>query len=142
MTGFGLRPSLMGIFTVRVRLYSLRRPDRIREVEATVDTGALFPVLPRDILRDLDAKPDEMRTFQLANGERIQRGVAQIGLEYEGHRVATPVVLGEPGDAVLLGSVALESLGYEADPVHRTLRPTTLYLMRLGPAASRRGAPT
>ena len=142
MTASGVRPSSMGIFAVRIHLYSLRRPDRVREIEATVDTGALFPVLPRAILRQLDAKRGETRTFQLANGKHLRRDIAQIGIEFEGHRAATSVVVGEPGDAVLLGSVALESLGYEVDPVHKTLRPTTLYLMALRPRGTPRASST
>ncbi len=130
----------MGIFTVRVHVYSLRDSRKRRELEATVDTGALFPVIPRSLLEELDADPIETRTFVLANGEPIRRHVAQVGVEYEGHRAATPVILGEPGDATLLGALALEGLGYEADPVHKTLRPTTLYLLGLGIATRPRSS--
>ncbi len=134
MAARSVHPSSMAIFSVRVRVYSLQDDQKVREIEATVDTGALFPVLPREILRHLDAEPIETRTFVLANGEHIRRGVAQIGVEYEGHRTPTSVIVGEPDDAVLLGALALEGLGYEADPVHQTLRPTTLYLLALAPA--------
>ncbi len=141
MTPQTITPGSMGIFSVRIRLFSLQNPEKHRLVEATVDTGALLPVIPREILRELDAEPDETRVFHLANGQRIRRSVAQIGIEYEGHRAATSVVMGEPGDASLLGSVALETLGYEADPVHKILRPTTMYMMGLAPKP-RRGTST
>ena len=37
-----------------------------------------------------------------------------------------PVIFGEPGDAVLLGVVALEILGLVFDPLRRELRPAVL----------------
>jgi predicted aspartyl protease len=132
MPGTAITLSPMGVFTVRIRVYSLRDEGRVREVEAIVDTGALFPVFPREFLADLGAERIETRRFVLANGEEIRRDVAQLGLEYEGHRAPTLVILGEPGDASVLGALALEGLGYEADAVHKRLRPTTLYLLGLG----------
>ncbi len=36
---------------------------------------------------------------------------------------AAPVIFGEPGDATLLGTVTLESLGLILDPIRRELRP-------------------
>ena len=59
-----------------------------------------------------------------------------MGLEYEGRRCATLVVLGEPGDASLLGALALETLGYEVDPASMTLRAATQYLMRAAAPAA------
>jgi predicted aspartyl protease len=128
----------MGVFSVRVRAFSLQDPRRSQEVELTVDTGATYPVLPRSLAEGLDAQLLERRTFVLANGDRIERDVGYLGMEFEGRRGATLVVLGEPGDASLLGALALEALGYEVDPVSRTLRPATQYLMRTARAAALR----
>jgi predicted aspartyl protease len=129
----------MGVFSVRIRVFSLKDARKSREIVLTVDTGATYPVLPRRLAEELDARPEERRTFTLANGERIERDIGYVGMEYGGRRCPTLVVLGEPGDASLLGAIALEALGYEADPTSKTLRPTTQYLMGLsdspGPAA-------
>ena len=38
----------------------------------------------------------------------------------------SPVIFGEPGDATLLGVVALEVLGLVFDPLRRELRPAVL----------------
>jgi hypothetical protein len=38
-------------------------------------------------------------------------------------RGVAPVIFGEPGDAVLLGAVTLESLGFVLDAVRRHLLP-------------------
>ncbi len=125
----------MGIFSVRVRVFSLQDDKRSREVELTVDTGATYPVLPRGLAEGVGVRLVERRTFVLANGERIERDVGYVGMEYEGRRCATLVVLGEPGDASLVGALALEALGYEVDPASRTLRPATQYLMPAAGAA-------
>jgi len=42
---------------------------------------------------------------------------------YAGVRAPSPVILGEPGDAALLGTVTLESLGLVLNPFDRTLHP-------------------
>ncbi len=119
----------MGVFKVRVRFYSLRDPGRERELEVTVDTGATLSVIPRRIAEELGVQPEDRRWFLLANGDRISREIGSAGVRYEERRVPTLVVLGTPQDTPLLGAVALESLGYEADPVNRTLRPSTHLLM-------------
>lgn len=130
----------MGVFQVRVRFYSLRDPTKEREIEVTVDTGATLSILPRKIAEELDVLPEGRRWFYLADGSRVSREVGSAGVEYEERRLPTTVVLGAPHDPPLLGAVALESLGYEADPVHRTLRPATRLPMlaaRLDSAAPR-----
>jgi len=47
---------------------------------------------------------------------------------YEGHKAVSPVILGEEGDAAILGVVTLESMGLEVDPVRKQIRPARLLL--------------
>ena len=51
------------------------------------------------------------------------------GLSYDGRSAPSLVVLGEADDVPLLGAFALEGLGFEVDPVAKTLRPATLFLL-------------
>ncbi|HYS72421.1 MAG TPA: hypothetical protein VEO96_00345 [Thermoplasmata archaeon] len=51
------------------------------------------------------------------------------GLAYDGRKTQTRIVFGEAVDVPLLGAFALEGLGAEVDPVARTLRPATQYLL-------------
>lgn len=95
----------------------------------TVDSGAMYPVVPRRVLDDLRIRPTSRLTFTLANGTWIEREVAQAGFSYDGQSATGPVVVGEADDMALLGAHALEGLGLEIDPVAGTLRPTTLYLL-------------
>ena len=133
---------VMGLFAVNVEVFSIRDVRKSRVLEFIVDTGATLSVVPADIAKELGAEPEEKAMFELANGERVARDIGHLGFSYEGRRRLLPVVIGEANDIPLLGAIALESLGYEADPVHKTLRPTTMYMMsvRTGSAAKAIGA--
>ena len=128
----------MGLFSVPVEVFSIRDVRKSRVLEFTVDTGATLSVLPKDIAEALDVEPEESRTFLLANGSRVMRDIGHAGLVYEGRRRLLTVDIGKRGDIPVLGATALVSLGYAVDPVHRTLRPTTMYMMGLQPASVRR----
>ncbi len=119
----------MGLFRVRVRIFSLRDEHRAREVEMVVDTGSTYSVIPRSVADDLDIRPTHERTFTLADGRRMSRRLGRAGFAYDGVEAASVVVVGEPDDVPLLGATALEELGMEVDPIAKTLRPTTQYLL-------------
>jgi predicted aspartyl protease len=69
------------------------------------------------------------RTFTLPDGRRKARPIGWAGFAYGGVEALSIVVIGELGDAPLLGATTLESLGMEVDPVAKTLRPKTHYLL-------------
>jgi hypothetical protein len=60
--------------------------------------------------------------FVLADGTVIRRDVGHCLFDYEGIVAPSPVVLGEVGDAALLGTITLENLGLALNPFERTLR--------------------
>jgi clan AA aspartic protease len=119
----------MGIFRVRLTVFSLQDESRIRELDVVVDSGATYPVIPRSLAEDLGIKPVEERIFTLADGSQISRSMAWAGLAFDGRKSAGVVVLGEEGDLPLLGAYGLEGLGLRIDPVGKALRPTTQYLL-------------
>lgn len=119
----------MGVFRVRVRIFSLRDEARSRETEMVVDTGSTYAVIPRRIAEDLDIRATHERTFTLADGRRATRGLGRAGFAYDGLEAASVVVIGEADDVPLLGATALEELGLEVDPVAKALRPATQYLL-------------
>jgi hypothetical protein len=45
-----------------------------------------------------------------------------------GQQGASPVIFGEKGDSMLLGTVSLEALGFILDPIRRELRPLPMVL--------------
>ena len=95
---------------------------------ATVDSGAVYSVVPGTILRRLGIKPHSSRTFTLADGTRIKRRIGDAVFLIDGERGASPVIFGEKGDSVLLGTVSLESIGLLLDPIKRVLRPLPMVL--------------
>ncbi len=119
----------MGLFQVRVEVFSLENVANAATLEFIADTGATLSVIPRDVADRLGVRPEEKQIFWLADGSHVARDVGHVGFAYEGRRRILPVVIGERGDVPLLGAVTLESLGYEVDPVHKTLRPTQPFLL-------------
>jgi aspartyl protease family protein len=116
----------MGLTDVRVGVSSIAFPERVRELEFLVDSGAIYSVVPRPILTELGIVPDDVEYFKLADLTRIQREVGQAGFNFNGRMRVSPVMFGEEGDATLLGVMTLEALGLVLDPVRREIRPMVL----------------
>src|SRR5262245_39548610 len=102
-----------------------RRPVRVRFL---VDTGAIYTVLPENIWRGLGLKGDRVAEFTLVDGTAILRDVSECRIQVEGRTATSPVVLGGPADAPLLGAVTLETLGLMVNPLTRELLPMRLLL--------------
>ena len=119
----------MGLFRVRVLVFSLQDPEKTKELEVVVDTGATYPVVPRPLAEELGLRVVETRTFTLANGVEVARRLAWAGLTFDRRSSPSLVVLGEEGDVPILGAFALEGLGLEVDPVAKMLRPAHQFLL-------------
>ena len=102
-----------------------RRPAPVRFL---VDTGAVYTVLPESVWRGLGLKGDRVAEFTLADGTTIRRDVSECRIQVEGRSATSPVVLGGPTDAPLLGAVTLETLGLMVNPLTRELLPMRLLL--------------
>jgi len=101
---------------------------RVAEVHCTVDSGAVYSLVPGAVLRKLGIKPHSTREFVLADGQVIRRKLATATFEYQGRRGDSLAIVGEPGDNALLGATTLEGFGLVLDPFRRELRPMTLPL--------------
>ena len=112
----------MGVFSRPVRLSSMDG-ERSLEIEALVDTGASFTMVPADLLDQLGVSPAEKVTLELADGRLVEydmgRAIASIG----GRTEATLVVFGEEDTDPLLGAYTLEGLRLAVDPLHGRLVP-------------------
>ena len=104
-----------------------RRPVPVRFL---VDTGAVFTVLPETIWRAIGLKAERVAEFTLADGTAIRRDVSECRIQVEGRAATSPVVLGGPSDAPLLGAVTLETLGLMVNPLTREILPMRLMLSR------------
>jgi len=104
--------------------------ERYERVEALVDTGASYTVLPASLLRRFGVEPLERWPFRLADGRQVEYEVGQTQVRIDGRSRFTIVVFGEEGVEPLLGAVTLEELGLAVDPVARQLIPVPGLLMQ------------
>ena len=120
----------MGTFSVQV---SVGNPDSVaREtVDALVDTGATFSVMPASLLGRLGIEPTRTRRLRLANGqvEERQTGMAFFGVD--GVDCEAMVVFG-PDNLHVLGATTLETLLLIVDPINKQLIPEVGLLLRGG----------
>jgi predicted aspartyl protease len=122
---------LMGMVHVAVEVSASGEAGR--EVECLVDSGAVYSVLPPEVWSPLGLAPLRRVRFSLGDGSIIERNVGNAFFRYRGVLAPSPVVLGEPGDSALLGTVTLGAMGLVLDPFARELRPAHL---RLGALAA------
>jgi len=118
----------MGFLKVKVGVYNPAKPDEIVEVDALVDTGAIYSVIRRDLLERLNVKPLERRRFRSFGGY-VERDVGEVGMMLLGRRRVVPVIFGEKDDMMIIGVTALEIFGLEVDFVRGVLREAELLLL-------------
>jgi clan AA aspartic protease len=87
-----------------------------------VDTGAIDCMLPGKSLREIGIVPVSQRTFELADGSKVELDVAVGQVEFMGDIVGATVVFGPDDCEPILGVTALESTGVIVDPKTKQLR--------------------
>jgi aspartyl protease family protein len=121
----------MGLTYVNVTIASPTNLKRQRRRKLLADSGALYTIVPKEILKAIGVKPYGAETFTLADGSTIRREVGNAFLQIDGRQAPSPIIFGEKGDGSLLGVIALESLGFTINPRTGRLVPTPLFLMSL-----------
>lgn len=101
---------------------------RERAVRFLVDSGATYSLLPHEVWTELGLEQTRTITAILADGTSVERGVSECLFKLDLGFAHSPVILGEPGDAALLGTVTLENLGLVLNPFARTLHPMRMLL--------------
>lgn len=123
----------MGLTVLRVDVANPASPEKAETIEFLVDSGAIYSVVPRKILKKLKIKPLGEQEFRLANGERIVRKKGVAVFRYGDRVGGADVIFGEEGDSSLLGAFTLEALGLTLDPLKRELKPLPMILALLPP---------
>jgi clan AA aspartic protease len=118
--------SLVTYITVKVA--NLTIPKKHLTIKFLIDSGAVYSLVPSDILKSLGIKPHSERRLVLANGDEVVRKSGTAVFEYRGHRGDSLVIFGESGDKALLGATTLESFGFILDPFRRELKPLPMML--------------
>jgi predicted aspartyl protease len=112
----------METFRVDVEIENPAHPGPRRLVRsALVDSGAELSWFPQDVLQSLGIEPVKVWHFRQADGTVLSRWTGGVVLHLAGLRTLDEVVLGKPGDLVLLGSRSLEGLNLRIDPVSKRL---------------------
>ena len=112
----------MGVFNWPVRLDSTDA-ERSLQLDALVDTGSFYTIVPASLLRRLETVPTEKVGLELADGRRVAWDVGEARATVDGRSVTTLVVFGEDGVEPVLGAYTLEGLRLSVDPVEETLVP-------------------
>ena len=106
---------------------------RYEPVQALVDSGATYNIMPVPLLRRLGVRPTESGSFILADGRRIQRDMGQTWVRLEGREYIAPVVFGGADTQPILGAVTLNIFGRGIDPAAERLIPVDGYMLPIDP---------
>ena len=109
----------MGQFRVPIEIANPAN-GQFTPIEALVDTGAYFTILPASLLESLGMSPSREMAFRLADGSSKRWGVAPALFRVGGIEAYSNVVFGVE-DTFLLGAVTLEELALIADTTHKRL---------------------
>ena len=118
----------MGAFSVPATLIHPEYRDRAVRLDLLVDTGALYTLLPAEIVARPELRAVEDWHAQLASGERVVYPLGEVRVKLGTRERTTMFVAGPTGCPALLGALALEAFGMAADPVHQRLFPVVGHL--------------
>ena len=80
---------------MRLRVGNVARPEVTEELDFLVDSGAIYSVVPTEILSRLGVQPLAEQEFRLANGTRIVRKKGVAFFRYEDRVGGADVIFGE-----------------------------------------------
>ena len=118
----------MGLTVLEIEVGNPANPEQTEPIEFLIDSGAIYSVVPSEVLDRLGIRPLVEQEFRLANGTKITRKKGGAFFKYGDRVGVADVIFGEEGDSVLLGAFTLEALGLVLDPLRRELRPLPMIL--------------
>ena len=114
----------MGVFNCSITLENMDG-ERSLEIEAMVDTGASYTIVPARLLKELGVSPIDKVVLVMADGRPIECDIGEALATVNGRRIPTLVVFGDDNARALLGAYTLEGLRLAVDPAQRRLVPAT-----------------
>ena len=127
----------MGTFHEPIEIWNPARPGKKLQLDALVDTGAAYSLVPGKLLRGLGAKATRTLRFKTADGRVVRGGVGEVMARVKGKATHTWVIFGGNDAEPLLGAYTLEGLALGVDSLHRNLVPVAPYLVGFTPAPRR-----
>jgi carbon-monoxide dehydrogenase small subunit len=119
----------MGTFKVEIEIGD-PQGERWESIEALVDTGSSYTVLPRPLLERLDITRVRDVDFRLTDERVLRQPIGRTWIRVDGRQEITIVVFGQEDTSPILGTYALEGLQLAADPVGQRLIPVEGLMMR------------
>ena len=115
----------MGMLKKKVRVANSKKPELFFDEEFWVDTGALYSLVPEDLLQRIGVEPSATRRIVLADGTEQTRLLGFCDFQIEGLEgtIPCPVIFAPKGSLFLLGATALENFGVAVDPIQKQLKP-------------------
>jgi clan AA aspartic protease len=94
------------------------------ELDALIDTGAVMPLVPQDVVEALGLPLDGKIIVTLANDEKVELARARhLSLEIGDRQMDTDCLVGPPRCEPLIGQLVLERLDLVLDPLKQTITP-------------------
>ena len=115
----------MGLTHVSVEISNVAEPERHHEIELLADTGAVLSVIPASVLERLGIQQAGVRRFRGFAGV-VERRIGGALFRYQDSLAIVSGIFGDEDDTPVLDVTALESLGYQVDPVTQQRRPTEM----------------
>ena len=121
----------MGTFSVTLEIGD-PAASHFEPIEALVDTGSTYTVLPTSMLERLGVQPHRRSTFELADGNRMECDLGQTYIRLNDIEQMTLVVFGQEVTDPILGAVTLEEFLLAPDPIRQRLVPVDGLMMHVG----------
>ena len=97
--------------------------QRVERVEALVDTGASYTILPDRFLRQLGIVSIRTMGFELGDGRRVEYEIGEARIRIEGEERTRIVIFGEDEATYVIGADTLQGASLAVDPVGHRLIP-------------------
>lgn len=107
---------------ITAKLRNPAHPDMEWEGRFRVDQGSTYCQVPWMILEDIGLASKGLRWYRMPDGSLADWQTTTCDLEYGGVVVGITTVMAPLEMEPVIGSTALQSLGYEVDPNNRSLR--------------------
>ena len=101
--------------------------DRSLELEAMVDTGASFTIIPSILLQSIGIRPHRQVSMKPADGSPVEYPLGRAWITLNGETEIALVAFGDDNAQPLLGAHTLETFALTADPYNGRLVPANLW---------------
>jgi clan AA aspartic protease len=91
-------------------------------VEAVVDTGSMYMVIPEELSQRLGLRATKENTVHIANGQRIHcKLIEAVKVQWKNRDTVVPAIIIPGSEKILLGAIALEGMDLMVNPVNQEL---------------------